>query len=161
MAYAEMILPEYDQEMASARKVLELVPDDKFDWRAGETFNTIGWNANHLAEIPGWVAGTLAETSWEVEGYESPVLTSAAEIVALFDKNVTEGREAIANVKDEDMGVAWSLLHGGKPLMTMPRAAVVRGFVLNHLVHHRAHLIVYLRLNDVKVPGMYGPSADE
>jgi uncharacterized damage-inducible protein DinB len=155
-----MILPEYDEEMASTRKVLELVPDDKLDWKAGEKFNTIGWNANHLAEIPGWVAGTLAETSWEIEGYQSPKLTNAAEIVALFDENVAAGHEALAKVNDDEMGVEWSLLHSGTPIITMPRAGVIRSFVLNHLIHHRAHLIVYLRLNGVKVPGMYGPSAD-
>ena len=161
MSYADAILPEYDQEMAGARKVLEVVPDELLDWRAGDSFNTVGWNANHLAEIPGWVAGTLAETSFEIEGYQSPTLASTAEIVALFDKHVAEGREAIANVNDADMGAQWSLLEKGQPLMQMPRAAVIRGFVLNHLVHHRAHLIVYLRLNGVKVPGMYGPGADD
>ncbi|MCA9101008.1 MAG: DinB family protein [Planctomycetales bacterium] len=160
MGYADVILPEFDHEMASTRSVLELVPDDRLDWKAGESFNTIGWNANHLAEIPGWVAGTLADTSFEIEGYQSPKLGSAAEIVALFDENVATARAALAQAKDEEMGAQWSLLQSGTPIIQMPRAGVIRSFVLNHLIHHRAHLIVYLRLNGVKVPGMYGPGGN-
>ncbi|MGL4461003.1 MAG: DinB family protein [Planctomycetia bacterium] len=161
MSYADLILPEFDVEMANTRKVLELVPDDKLDWRAGPKLNTIGWNANHLAEIVGWVEGILTQTSWELapaggEPYKSPDLKSRGEILAQFDANVAEGRRAIAAVKDEEMDVVWSLLHGGHPLFTLPRRAVIRTFVLNHTVHHRAHLCVYLRLNDVDVPGMYG-----
>lgn len=166
MSYAESILPEFDQEMANTRKVLERVPDDKLDWRAHPKSNTIGWNANHLAEIPGWVEGTLTTPSWDVapvggERYRSPQLTSRREILDLFDRNVAAARKAIAGVKDEEMGKMWSLLQAGKPIFTMPRLAVIRSFVLNHIIHHRAHLCVYLRLNDIPVPGMYGPSGDE
>jgi uncharacterized damage-inducible protein DinB len=166
MSYASQILPEFDQEMASTRKVLERVPDDKLDWKAHPRSNTIGWNANHLAEIPGWVEGTLSQTEWEIAPvdaphYQSPKLTSTPAILDLFDKNVASARKAIESVKDEDMNVIWSLLYAGKPFITMPRSAVIRNFVLNHVVHHRAHLLVYLRLNDIPVPGMYGPSADE
>jgi uncharacterized damage-inducible protein DinB len=90
-----------------------------------------------------------------------PKLASTREIVDLFDRNVAAAREAITKVKDEEMGQPWTLLSAGKAFFTMPRAAVVRGMVLNHLMHHRAHIIVYLRLNDIPVPGMYGPSGDE
>ncbi len=161
MRYAEMILPEFDQEMASTRKVLERVPAGKFDWKAHPKSNTIGWNANHLAEIPGWVAGTLNKDSWEIEGYESPKLTTRQAVLELFDRNVAEARKALAGAKDEAMGTPWSLLQGGQPILTMPRSAVVRSFLLNHTIHHRAILCVYLRLNDIPVPGMYGPSGDE
>jgi uncharacterized damage-inducible protein DinB len=166
MSYADTILPEFDQEMAGARKVLERVPEDKLDWRAHPKSNTIGWNANHLAEIPGWVAGTLQQTSWDINPpggprYQSPNLTTRQAILDLFDQNVAAARKAIAAVKDEDMGQMWSLLSAGEPLITMPRAAVIRSFVLNHLIHHRAILCVYLRLNDIPVPGLYGPSGDE
>jgi uncharacterized damage-inducible protein DinB len=165
MSYAQSILPEFDQEMANTRKVLERVPDDKLEWRAHPKLNTIGWNANHLAEIPGWVEGTLSQPTWDIapaggERYQSPKLKTRREILELFDDNVATARKAIAAVKDEDVGKTWSLLEAGKPLFTMPKAAVIRGFVLNHVVHHRAHLCVYLRLNDIAVPGMYGPSAD-
>jgi uncharacterized damage-inducible protein DinB len=166
MTYAEMILPEFDQEMASTRKVLERVPEDKLDWRAHPKSNTIGWNANHVAEIPGWVEGVLTELTWDIapvggERYQTPRLTTRQEILDLFDRNVAAARKAIAAVKDEAMGKMWSLAAAGKPLITLPRAAVIRSFVLSHLIHHRAHLCVYLRLNDIPVPGMYGPSGDD
>ncbi len=166
MTFAETILPEYDQEFANARKVLERIPEDKLDWRAHPKSNTIGWNANHLAEIPGWVEGTLKQDVWDIapkngEPYQSPKLISKQAILDLFDKNVAAGRKALAAAKDADMGKMWSLVKGGEPMISMPRAAVIRSFILNHLVHHRAILCVYLRLNDIPVPGMYGPSGDE
>lgn len=166
MTYAETILPEFDQEMASARKVLERVPDDKLGWRAHPKSNTIGWNANHVAEIPAWVEPTLTSTSWDFapvggEPYRTPSLSSRKDILNFFDQNVAAARKAIAAVKDEEMGKDWSLLQGGKTILTMPRVAVIRSFILNHLIHHRAILCVYLRLNDVPVPGMYGPSGDD
>lgn len=163
--YAEALLPEFDQEMANTRKVLERVPDDKFDWRAHPKSNTIGWVANHVAEIPGWVAGTLTQTAWDLapvggEPYKSPSFASSRAVLEFFDHNVAAAREAIAAAKDEDMGVTWTLAQGGQEIFSMPRAAMVRSFVMNHLIHHRAHLCVYLRLNDIPVPGMYGPSGD-
>jgi uncharacterized damage-inducible protein DinB len=166
MTYAESILPEFDHEMANTRKVLERVPEDKLDWQPHPKSRTIGWNANHLAEIPGWVEGTLTQTEWDiapVDGprYQSPQLTSLQEILELFDRNVAAARRAIQAVRDEDMGQMWSLVKESKPLFTMPRATVIRSFVVNHLIHHRAHLLVYLRLNNIPVPGMYGPSGDE
>ena len=166
MNYAQSILPEFDQEMASTRKVLERIPDDKLDWRAHPKSNTIGWNANHLAEIPGWVQGTLTTDRFEIAPvggprYQSPALKSRQEILELFDRNVAAARNALEAARDEDMGKMWSLTEGGKPLLTMPRAAAIRGFVLNHLIHHRAILCVYLRLNNIPVPALYGPSGDE
>jgi len=166
MSYAEAILPEFDHEMAQTRKVLECLPDDKLDWKPHEKSHTIGWNANHLAEMPGWAPGTIAQSSWDIapvggEPYRTPSLGSRAEILALFDKNVAAGRAALAGAKDEEMSETWSLLRGGQAILTMPRADVIRYFVLNHVIHHRAILLVYLRLNDIPIPGMYGPSGDE
>ena len=166
MSYAETILPEFDREMANTRKVLERVPEDKLDWQAHPKSHTIGWNANHLAEIPGWVEGALTAPSWDIapiggELYQSPKLTSRQEILDLFDRNVAAARKAIAAVKDDQMTQPWSLLNAGTPLFTMPRATMMRKFVLNHLIHHRAILCVYLRLNNIPVPGMYDPSGDE
>ena len=114
MTYAESILPEFDQEMASTRKVLERVPEDKLDWRAHPKSNTIGWNANHLAEIPGWVEGMLTAPSWDFapvggERYQAPKLTTWREILNLFERNIAAARQAIAAVKDEEMGKMWSL----------------------------------------------------
>lgn len=167
MSYAEQILPEFDEEMANTRKVLERIPEDKLDWKAHPKSNTIGWNANHLAEIPAWVEGTLTQLSWDFapvggERYQSPALKSRKDILELFDRNVASARKAIAAVKDEgELGKMWSLLEGGKPIITMPRSAVIRSFVISHTIHHRAMLCVYLRLNNIPVPGLYGPSGDE
>ena len=166
MNYAEMILPEFDREMANTRKVLERVPEDRLDWQAHAKSHTIGWNANHLAEILGWVEGILTAPSWDIapiggELYQSPKLTSRQEILDLFDRNVAVARKAIAGVKDDQLTQPWSLLKTGTPLLTMPREMMIRRFVLNHLIHHRAILCVYLRLNDIPVPGMYDPSGDE
>lgn len=166
MTYSEMILPEFDREMANTRRVLERVPEDKLDWQPHPRSHTIGWNANHLAELPGWAAGTLKASSLDLappgeEPYRSPRLTKRLEILDLFDRNVTEARAALAAANDEEIGQPWSLLRGGETILTMPRATVIRTLVLNHIIHHRAILCVYLRLNDIPVPGMYGPSGDE
>ena len=166
MSFADAILPEFDQETANTRKVLERLPEDKLNWRAHPTSNTIGWNANHLAEILGWVAGNFMAPSWvyaPIGGapYQAPKLTSRREILDLFDRNVAAARKAIAGVKDEQLTQTWSLLHAGTPVFTMPRGMAIRTFILNHLIHHRAILCVYLRLNDIPVPGMYDPSGGE
>jgi uncharacterized damage-inducible protein DinB len=166
MSYAETFLPEFDQEMASTRKILERIPDDKLDWKAHPKSNTIGWNANHVADIPNWMFLGLTTPSLDIAPpngpkYEFPALASRAEILKLFDRNVAAAREAISKAKDEDLGQPWTLLQAGQVFFTMPRSEAIRGFGLNHLIHHRAHLCVYLRLNDIPVPGMYGPSGDE
>lgn len=166
MSIAQMLLPEYDQEMASTRKTLERVPEDKLDWKAHPKSNTIGWVSCHLAEIPGYTEGTILEDSFDMnppggEPYRTPTFKTRKEILAAFDQNVASGRKALEGVSDAALGKSWSLLSGGQPLMTMSKLEVIRMFVLNHMIHHRAILTVYLRLNDVPVPGLYGPSADE
>ena len=167
MSYADTILPEFNEEMANTRKVLERIPDDKLDWTCHPKSRTIGWNANHLAEIPSWVPGTLSGTSWDFappggERYQMPALTTRKEILALFDRNVADARAAIAAVRDDaDMDVPWTLLEGGREIATMPRSVVIRNLIISHMIHHRAHLLVYLRLNEIPVPGLYGPSGDE
>ena len=163
MTYADTLLPEFDQEMTNTRKVLECIPDDKFEWKAHPKFQTIGWNANHLADIPNWVPEVLTKPSLDIApvdgpAYVSPKLTSRDEILALFDKNVAAARKAISEVQDVES--PWTLLSGGNPIFSLPRGAMIRSYVLNHMIHHRAHLLVYLRLNDIPVPGMYGPSGD-
>ena len=166
MSYAELILPEFEHEMANTRKVLERIPNDKLDWKPHSKSNTIGWVANHLAEIVGWVEGTFASPEWDIapegeEPYESPALGSREEILALFDQGVANARRTIEAATDESVQEMWSLKEKGNTLMSMPRGVCVRGFILNHTVHHRAILCVYLRLNDIPVPGMYGQSGDE
>src|SRR5262245_23397814 len=121
MNYAESILPEFDREMANTRKVLERVPEDKLDWQAHPKSHTVGWNANHVAEILGWVEGVLTAPSWDFapiggEPYQSPKLRSRQEILDLFDRNVAAARKAIAAVKDDQLTQPWSLLKPGTPL---------------------------------------------
>jgi uncharacterized damage-inducible protein DinB len=166
MSIVESLLPEFDMEMAGTRRTLERVPDDKLDWKAHEKSNTIGWVACHLAEIVGWVEGTLSHDSWDVnpvdgEPYKSPKLGSRQEILDLFDANVAAARKRIAETPDGEFAKSWSLLSKGETLITMSKLGVIRTWVLNHTIHHRAHLCVYLRLNDIPVPALYGPSGDE
>lgn len=166
MPFATSALPEFDHEMASTRKVLERIPDDKLEWKAHPKSNTIGWNANHLADLPGWGTSILTQPGFDfapLDGprYQTPSLKSTKEILELFDRNVANARKALAEVKDESMNDEWTLRGGERVIFTMPRSAVVRSFLLNHIIHHRAILAVYLRLNDIPVPGLYGPSGDE
>jgi uncharacterized damage-inducible protein DinB len=152
--------------MATTRRVLERVPTDKFDWKAHPKSNTIGWNVSHLAEIPRWVEGTLSELGYDMEPiggepYRTPMLTTTQEALEAFDRNVAAARAALVQAKDEEMPKMWSLLQKGQPILTMPRSAVIRSLIMNHIVHHRAILCVYLRLNDIAVPSVYGPSGDE
>lgn len=160
------ILAELEQEAAGTRAVLSRIPADKWDWKAHPRSQTLGWNANHLAEIQGWIEGTLTQTAWDLappgeEAYQSPQLTSPGEVLELFDANLAAGRRALESASEESLAEPWSLLQGGNVLFTLPRAAVLRTFILNHIIHHRAHVCVYLRLNDVPVPGLYGQSGDE
>jgi uncharacterized damage-inducible protein DinB len=166
MAISKSMLPEFDYEMASTRKTLERIPDEKFDWKPHDKSMTMGGLATHLANIPTWATRAINKDSFDMAPQGGPPLRlppaqSRSEILDTFDKNVAEAREAIAGASDEDLMVKWSLLSGGETVMTLPRVAVLRSFVMNHSIHHRGQLTVYLRLNDLPVPGLYGPSADE
>jgi uncharacterized damage-inducible protein DinB len=166
MAISESILPEFDQEMANTRKTLERVPEDKFDWKPHEKSFAMGGLATHVANLPSWAIITLNQDEFDMEPpgaepFKMPEAKSRQELLDMFDKNVADARAAIAGASDERMFSPWSLLKGGNTLMTLPKIAVLRSFVMNHIIHHRAQLGVYLRLNDVPVPSIYGPSADE
>ena len=143
MQISELLLPEFDQEMASTRKVLERIPNDKLEWQATPKSHTIGWVGSHLVEIPFWVEGTLSGDAWDIqppggEPYRTPMRTSKEQMLAEFDKHVVGAREAIAKTSDEEFFKEWSLLMHGKPLFTMPRYTVIRSYVITHTVHHRA-----------------------
>lgn len=166
MSISKSILPEFDHEMANTRKTLERVPDDKFSWKPHDKSMTLGGLSTHLANIPSWTKETFARNELDVAPQGEPPYRleekkSAAELLAAFDENVASARAALEAATDEDWQGKWSLLMGGKTIFTLPRTAVMRGFVMNHLIHHRAQLGVYLRLLDVPVPSIYGPSADE
>jgi len=166
MAIRDSILPEFDFEMSATRKTLERVPEGKPDWKPHDKSMKLGRLAGHLAELPTWVAATLNQDSLDLMPPGAPPrtpaeMTSRKQLLEGFDKNVAAARAAIAAASDEQFMQPWSLLKGGQKIMTLPRIAVVRSFVLNHSIHHRAQLGVYLRLNDIPVPSIYGPSADE
>ena len=162
MNIAQSILPEFDQEMANTRKVLERVPEDKFSYKPDPKSMTMGRLATHVAEMPSWGTFTMEMDSLDLKGDFPPFKpTNREELLAGFDKNITSARAAIAAASDEQFMQPWSLKMGDHVIFTMPRVAVIRSMVMNHIIHHRAQLTVYLRLTGVPVPGMYGPSADE
>ena len=166
MALSESLLPEFDNEMVGTRKTLERVPHDKFDWKPHEKSMAMGGLATHLGNIPTWVMYTIGQDSLDLAPGGKPIpqaemAKSNAELLATFDANVAKARAAIAGASDAELFKPWSLMSNGKTLMTLPKIAVLRNFVMNHLIHHRAQLGVYLRLNDIPVPSIYGPSADE
>jgi uncharacterized damage-inducible protein DinB len=153
-------------EMANTRKTLERVPDDKLGWKPHEKSMTMGRLAGHLAGLPGWASETIANDTLDIAPVGKPAMQamtakSRQETLDQFDKHVKAARAAIAGASDDQLMKPWSLLKGGQTLMTMPKIAVLRGFVMNHAIHHRAQLGVYLRLNNIAVPSIYGPSADE
>ncbi len=166
MGLSASLLPEFDNEMVSTRRTLERVPHEKSDWKPHEKSMAMGDLATHLCNIPTWVGYTIDQDSLDLapEGQplpsaESP--SSQAELLATFDANVIKARATIAEASDQELFKPWTLLSNGQTIMTLPKVAVLRGFVMNHLIHHRAQLGVYLRLNDIPVPSVYGPSADE
>jgi uncharacterized damage-inducible protein DinB len=162
----QALLSEFDMEMANTRKTLERVPDDKLGWKPHEKSMTIGRLAGHLAELPWWGQVTIEHDNHDIAPQGAPpqqgmTAKSRQDALDAFDKNAAAMRAAVAGASDELLMKPWSLLKGGQPIMTMPKIAVLRGFVMNHTIHHRAQLGVYLRLNEIPVPSIYGPSADE
>jgi uncharacterized damage-inducible protein DinB len=162
MSIAQMLLPEFDQEMANTRKMLERVPDGKFDYKPHDKSMTLGRLAAHTAEIPSYASATLRVEQMNFTGDEKPFTPATRkELLEAFDKYVKESREMLSKASDEDLMKIWTLSFKGQQIFSMPRAAVLRVMVMSHLIHHRAQLGVYLRMNNVEIPGMYGPSADE
>jgi len=166
MPINQAVLSEFDHEMANTRKTLERVPEDKFDWAPHPKSMKMGALAKHLADMPGWIVEAIQKDKLDIapggEYVPSPAPKNRQELLALFDKNVAAAHKALAAANDDaHLMKPWSLLSAGKTLFTMPRVGVIRAFVLNHGIHHRAQLGVYLRLNDIPVPAIYGPSADE
>ena len=162
MAINQALLPEFDQEMAITRKALERVPDDKFGWKPHGKSGTLAWLAGHVATLPQLATWAITQDSVDMASApRPPQAKNRAELLAAFDKTSAEARKAISSATDEHLTKTWSLLVNGKTLMSLPRLAILRTLFLNHLIHHRGQLTVYLRLNNVPVPSIYGPSADE
>lgn len=163
MSLGQILTMELNQEAATTRKCLERLPADKFDWKPHEKSMTLGRLAGHLVEMLQWIKVTVEddELDFAKMDYTPKEYKDAAELVADLDANVAECAEILNGAADEKMGESWALRNGEEIYFEMPKATVLRGMVMNHLVHHRGQLSVYMRMLDVPVPGLYGPSADE
>jgi len=166
MPLSEVLLPEFDEEAAVTRKHLERVPADKLDWQPHPKSMSMRRLAGHVANIPMWGVMTISEDSIDPapqggQPQQAPPSESVEQMLAHFDAQTAAMRKALAEASDEHLAKPWTLYMGGRELFSLPRQAVLRRMVLNHSVHHRAQLGVYLRLNGVAVPGAYGPSADD
>ena len=167
MTLSERLLPEFDAEMKNTRRTLERVPEDKFDFKPHPKSGSMIWLAGHLANLPEWATMTITTDTLDFNPpggtpyTPPPAPKSVAELLAAFDRNVAGARAAIAGASDEHLAKSWSALNAGQTVICMPRIDCLRSWVMNHNIHHRAQLGVYLRLNDVPVPAIYGDSADE
>ena len=162
MNISATILPEFDQEMSNTRRTLERIPTDKFAWQPHAKSFTMGKLATHLATLPTWTGVTLSTSELDLAlPMDQPKPATTEEVLAVFDKSVADARAALAGASDADWFQSWTLKSGDHVIFTLPKIAVLRGFVVNHIIHHRGQMTVYLRLNDIAVPSIYGPSADE
>jgi uncharacterized damage-inducible protein DinB len=163
MPMRDQLLSEFDKEMSNTRKMLECVPEDNLEYQPHPKSMTLGRLAGHIAELPGWAVHTMQLEDFELDPnkYKPFVPKSRKELLEAFDKHVLDARGALAAATDQQLGVTWTLKAPGKVIFSLPRSAVLRAMVLSHVIHHRAQLGVYLRLRNIEIPGMYGPSADE
>ena len=162
MPMSDALLPEFDHEMTLTRTLLERVPEDRLPWKPHLKSMSIGGLATHLSNLPWWGEITLLQPEFDLASFPpQPEATSRAQILETFDRNVSATRAALVGKSDAELMAPWALKRSGQTIFSMPKAAVWRSFVLSHVVHHRGQLSVYLRLLDVPVPSIYGPSADE
>lgn len=162
MSTSASILPLFDQEMKLTRKVLERVPDGRNDWKPHPKSTSIGALATHLAHLPLLGTVILVQDSHDIASkFDVSATDTTAERLARFDEVVAKARTAIATMSDETFLQPWTLKRGETTIVTAPRVAMFRGAFMNHMIHHRGQMSVYLRLNDVPVPALYGPTADE
>jgi uncharacterized damage-inducible protein DinB len=165
MSIVQTLLPEFDHEMANTRRLLEVVPAADAAWKPHPKSSSLGNLAAHIATLPRWARLVLEQPELDLGSPANASIaqvpfTTVPELLEQFDRHVREARAALASVADPAMGVIWTLKNRGMPIFSMPRAAVVRGFILSHMIHHRGQLSVYLRLRDVPLPSLYGPTAD-
>jgi uncharacterized damage-inducible protein DinB len=164
MALTAALVPEFDHEMGTTRRLLDRVPEAEFDWKPHEKSMSLGQLSGHLANIPTWCNAILDATSFDLAAVVDARPLSPESRVALleeFDRKVAAARASLVHRTDPEMLVPWTLKHGSREIFTMPRVSAVRSFVMNHSIHHRGQLSVYLRLRNVPLPAMYGPTADE
>jgi uncharacterized damage-inducible protein DinB len=162
MPLVDALLPEFDHEMITTRKLLERVPEERLEWRPHARAWPLGTLAQHVATLPLWGRMTLTLSELDLAGFEqASAVKTRAELLALFDQHVSSARTALVGKTDAELMAPWALKREGHVIFTMPKAGVWRSFVMSHLIHHRGQLSVYLRIQDVPVPSIYGPSADE
>jgi uncharacterized damage-inducible protein DinB len=164
MPLIDSLLPEFDREMGLTRRALERVPDGQFDFKPHPTSVTLGRLAEHLTEMPQWATITMTQDGIEMTTQRPPEYVrpaTRAAVLAQFDNYLKAGRANVVGKTDAEFNAPWTLRAGGKEVFTMPKAAVMRNFVMNHMIHHRGQLLVYLRMLGVPVPSIYGPSGDE
>lgn len=160
MKQGEALIPEFDQEMATTRRLLERVPSEQGTWKPHPKSFSLGHLTQLVATMPGWITMTIRDTALDLSKGGGYSYQTTDALLEQFDRSVKEAREVLASVTDEDLTVPWSLTMGEKVLFTLPRGVVVRS-TINHLIHHRGQLSVYLRLVEVPLPSIYGPTADE
>lgn len=160
---AARMLAELDNELTATRKMLERLPVEKFDWKPHEKSMKLGRLAGHLSEMLRWIPFSIETDGLDFTKYPFPpkAFASCAELLADFDEAVAKARETLAVASVEDMSSDWTMRSGEKVFCTLPKAVIMRTWVLNHIYHHRGQLSVYMRLLDIPVPSIYGPSADE
>ena len=162
MNVRESLLPEFDHEMTMTRVVLERLPEAAFEWRPHPKSYTLGGLATHLAQIPHWGTSILSHDFYDLATSTTrDPLTSLGAVLETFDGHVREVRSALVGLTDGQLLQPWVLRRAEKVVLSMPRVSALRGFVVRHLVHHRGQMTVYLRLNGVPLPPLYGPTADE
>jgi len=157
-----LLLMELEQESETSRRLLELLPEDKLGWRPHQKSMTLGQLAMHLAMIPGSIASVVQADSFDVTANRMPPQPeSRAQVIDTFETSQAEAVEKLGAFDDAALAKMWAAKKGGRTVTALPRSAVIRFILLNHLIHHRGQLSVYLRLLDVPLPSIYGPSADE
>jgi uncharacterized damage-inducible protein DinB len=165
MAIKDGLLPEFDHEMATTRRLLERAPEGQLGWKPHDKSMTLAELSGHISNIPYWCSLILQRPEFDLASPEGtqrpPAPSTVAEVLAAFDSKVGAARTALAAAGDGEMLAPWTLKHGGNEIFTMPRAGALRSFVMNHIIHHRGQLSVYLRLQNVPLPSIYGPTADE
>lgn len=162
MPLIDMLLPQFDRELGTARRVIEVVPEADLAWRPGGGARTFAELSGHLAEIPAWTSGIMNEEGCDLADVpEAAAVTSLTEALDRFDEGAAAGRRALAGRPDDDLVADWTLRRDGRVMFHLPRIAMVQVLVLNHLVHHRGQLSVYLRIRGVRIPPIYGPTAGD
>ncbi len=161
MTIGQELLQELTLEAAVTRRYLDSVPFDNLSYKPTETSETLGRLTVHVAEIVGWWISVVETNKLDFINFEPKEINSKDELLSYFDKLLADAKNSLANAKDEEFGKSWSMTHGDEILFTLPKTQVARLFCMNHLVHHRSQLGMYLRLLGSKVPAAYGPSADD